>query len=105
MEFILMNKNNLKEKKSFLDKIKYLCSIPVKNEGRALNTIFSLCVISIIALGIYIYRSSTGFYEYLDSTIENNVSMNMEVLRNEHIDYVEDLINNRLYEFEQKEKN
>lgn len=94
-----MDKNNL-EKKSLIDKIKYICSIPVKNEGRALNMIFVLCLISIIALSVYIYRSSTGFYEYLDATMENNVNMNIEILRNEHVYYLEDIINNKLYEFE-----
>ena len=98
-----MDKNNLKEKKSLSDKIKEICSITVKNEGRALNTIFALCLISIIALCVYLYRSSTGFYEHLDATMENNVNMNMEVFRNEHIEYIEDIINNRIYELEQKE--
>ena len=98
-----MNKNNFKETKTLIDKIRYICSIPVKNEGRALNIIFILCLISIISFCIYLYRSSTGFYEHLDATIENNINMNIEVLKEEHIFNIEDLINNRLYEFEHQE--
>ncbi len=97
-----MDKNNLEEKKSLTDKIKYICSIPVKNEGRALNTIFVLCLICIVALSVYLYRASTVFYEKLDKTFENNVNMNMEIFKNEQIEYIEDLINNRIYELESK---
>ena len=97
MEFIHMNNNNLKEQKSLSDKLKYICSIPVKNEGRALNTIFILCLISIIALSIYLYRVSTSFYKKLDSTMENNINMNMEFFRNEKVEYFEDFINNRIH--------
>ena len=91
-----MDKTNLKEQKSLTDKIKYICSIPVKNEGRALNIIFILCLICIVALSIYLYRASTIFYKQLDKTLENNINMNIQIFRNEQIELFEDLINNRI---------
>ena len=97
-----MNKNNFKKEKNLTAKIKYICSIPVKNEGRALNTIFVLCLISIVALSIYLYRTSTFFYDSLDKTFQNNVNMNTEIFRNEHIEQLEDLINNRIHALENK---
>lgn len=92
-----MKNNNVKNKK-LSDKVKEICSITVKNEGRALNIVFILCLICIIALSIYIYRSSTNFYQRLDEAMHDNVNLNVEALRNEHIDYVEDLLNNKLNE-------
>lgn len=92
-----MKENNV-EKKFFLNKVKEICSITVKNEGRALNAIFVLCLICIIALSIYLYRVSTNFYVRLDETMHNNINLNIEALRNEHMDYVQDLLNNRLSE-------
>jgi len=87
----------MEKKKNFFDKIKAICSITVKDEGKALNVIFVLCLISIIAFSVFLYRTFTHFYVHLDETMHNNVNMNIEVLRNEHIDYVEDILNNKLY--------
>ena len=87
---MLMNKNNLKNKK-LSDKIKYICSIPVKNEGRALNIIFVLCLICIIALFIYVFRSLNSIFDYLETSMKANSSLK-----------IEDYINNRIYEYEHR---
>lgn len=89
------------EKKSLKVKIKEICSITVKNEGRALNTIFVLCLISIIAFCVFLYRTSTNFYDDLEETMQNNVNLNMEVLRNEQKDYVHELIHNKITALEE----
>lgn len=60
------------------------------------NIIFVVCLILIFILSIYIYLTSTNFYYGLDETIQNNINMNFEVMRNEKIEYVEELLNNRL---------
>ena len=97
-------KNNL-ENTNLVNKIKYICSIPVKNEGRILNKIFALCLILIIVLSIYIYHSLNSLYDYIDTSMKNNSNMNIEVFENEHIDYIEHLINNRIYEYEHQKQN
>ena len=58
------------KKLSFTQKIKYICSIPVKDDGRALNIIFVLCLISIIGFSVFLYRSFTHFYDRLDYTLD-----------------------------------
>lgn len=92
MEKKSLNQNNFK-KKSFSEKIKYICSIPVKNEGRALDVIFVLCLIIIIALCVFLYRTSTNFYGRLDETMQNNINLNVEAMQNEQIDRIYELLN------------
>ena len=86
-----MKKNN--ENKSLWTKIKYVCSITVKNDGRALDIIFVLCLISIIAFSVFLYRSSTNFYERLDETMQNNINLNVEIMQNEQIEHIQELLN------------
>lgn len=100
-----MNKNNFKQKNFLTDTIKYICSIPVKNEGRVLNTIFVSCLFLIIALSIYLYYSLNSIYDYIDSSMKFNSNMNIEYLENTHTDYIEHLINNRIYEYEHQPSN
>lgn len=84
-----MNKNI--EKKSLWDKIRYICSITVKNDGRALDIIFVLCLISIIAFSIFLYRTFTNFYVRLEETIQNNISLNFEIKQNEQVERIQNL--------------
>lgn len=86
------------KKKSLSVKIKEICSITVKNEGRALNTIFILCLFCIFFFSLYLFRVSTNFYNRLDDTMENNINLNMEMRKNEtihDIDAIIDSIENR----------
>lgn len=91
MEKTNSNQNN-SEKKTFSKKIKYICSIPVKNEGRALDIIFVLCLIIIIALCVFLYRTSTHFYDRLDETMQNNINLNVEVMQNQYMDKIHNLL-------------
>lgn len=81
------------KKKSLWHKIKYVCSITVKNDGRALDVIFVLCLISIIAFSVFLYRTSTNFYNRLDATIQNNINLNIEIRQNEQAERIQDLLN------------
>ena len=85
--------------KNLSNRIKEICSITVKNEGRALNLIFVLCLICIYFFSLHLYRVSTNFYKKLDNTIENNVNFNIQVLRNEtyhNIEIMIDSLDNKL---------
>ena len=77
------------KKEDFLTKIKRICSITVKNEGRALNIIFVLCIICIFFFSIHLFRVSTNFYERLDATMENNINLNIEIMTNERMENIE----------------
>lgn len=78
---------------SFTKKIKYICSIPVKDDGRALNIIFVLCLISIIGFSVFLYRSFTHFYDRLDNTVQENANMNIEYMQNESLDRIQTVLN------------
>lgn len=82
-----------KEKKTLWAKIKYVCSITVKNDGRALDIIFVLCLISIIAFSVFLYRTSTNFYKHLDETMQNNINLNVEIMQNEQIERIQEILN------------
>lgn len=84
------------EKKSLWNKIKYVCSITVKNDGRALDIIFVLCLISIIAFSVFLYLTFTNFYEHLEETMQNNINLNIEIRQNEQMERIE----NMLYQFD-----
>lgn len=75
-----------------IEKVKFICSITVKNDGKALDVIFVLCLISIIAFSIFLYLSSTNFYNRLDETMQNNISLNFEAVQNEQIDRIQNLL-------------
>lgn len=81
------------KKLSFTQKIKYICSIPVKDDGRALNIIFVLCLISIIGFSVFLYRSFTHFYDRLDNTVHENANMNIEYMQNESLDRIQTVLN------------
>lgn len=81
------------KKLSFTQKIKYICSIPVKDDGRALNIIFVLCLISIIGFSVFLYRSFTHFYDRLDNTVQENTNMNIEYMQNESLDCIQTVLN------------
>lgn len=96
--------NNFKQL-NFKEKVKFICSITVKNDGRALDVIFGLCLISIIALIVFLYRTSTNFYERLDETFQNNVNLNMEITQNEQVERIQDLLNQISQNIEQQNEN
>ncbi len=81
------------KKLSFTQKIKYICAIPVKDDGRALNIIFVLCLISIIGFSVFLYRSFTHFYDRLDNTVQKNTNMNIEYMQNESLDRIQTVLN------------
>lgn len=78
---------------NFIQKIKYICSIPVKDDGRALNIIFVLCLISIIGFSVFLYRSFTKFYDRLDNTFQENANMNIEYMQNKSLDHIQTILN------------
>lgn len=61
-----------------VDKLEEICSIRVKNENIAINIIFVLCLVSILAFSIFLYRSFTGFYDKVDEKMQNSAYSNME---------------------------
>lgn len=77
------------EKKNLGSRIKYICSITVKNDGRALDIIFVLCLISIIGFSVFLYRTSTDFYVQLEQTMQNNINLNIEAMQNEHLESIQ----------------
>lgn len=79
------------EKKNLWNKIKYICSITVKNDGRALDVIFVLCLISIIAFSVFLYRTFTNFYVRLEENMHNNISLNIEIRQNEQVERIQNL--------------
>ena len=81
------------KQKSFSQKIKFICSITIKNDGRALDIIFILCLISIIAFCVFLYRSSTDFYNRIDETMQNSMNMNLEAMQNDYIEQIQDYLN------------
>lgn len=81
------------EKKNLWNKIKYICSITVKNDGRALDVIFVLCLISIIAFSVFLYRTFTNFYVRLEENMHNNISLNIEIRQNEQVERIQNLFN------------
>lgn len=91
-----MKTTNLEKEKKASNKLAAIVSITVKNEGRALNIIFILCLICIFGFCVFLYRTSTGFYQRLDETMQNNVNLHIELLKNEHIEYFEETLNNKL---------
>lgn len=78
---------------NLMQKLKYICSIPVKNTGRALNIIFVLCLISIIGFSLFLFRSFNHFYNRLDSTVQNNINMNIEYMQNQTMDHIQSILN------------
>ena len=80
--------------KDFFYNLKSLLLAPVKNESQATNVIFILCLISIISFSIFIYRYFSQVHNKLDSSIEDNVSTNLEIMKNEQSDYIQQLFNN-----------
>lgn len=89
-------KNMKNKENNFFSKAKKIAFSPVKNEGRALNIIFVLCLICIAALSLFLYRHFTSFYKKMDDTMQNNISFNIETMQNEQADYILDLLNNKL---------
>jgi len=83
----------MENKNTFFDRIKYICSIPVKDEGRALDIIFVLCLICIIALSVFLYKSSTNFYNNLDKKMHED-----DFIQNEQLQYIEQILHNKLFE-------
>lgn len=81
------------KKMNFKEKMKHICSITVKNDGRALDIIFVLCLICIIALCVFLYRSSTHFYDHMEETMQNNINLNIEAMQNEYMDRIHSLLN------------
>ena len=79
------------EKNTLLNKIKYICSITVKNDGRALDVIFVLCLISIIAFSVFLYCTFTNFYGLLEETTQNNTNLNIEFRQNEQVERIQNL--------------
>lgn len=79
------------EKKNLWNKIKYICSITVKNDGRSLDVIFVLCLISIIAFSVFLYRTFTNFYVRLEENMHNNISLNIEIRQNEQVERIQNL--------------
>ena len=75
-----------------IQKIKYICSIPVKDDGRALNIIFILCLISIIGFSVFLFRSFNHFYDRLDNTVQNNIDMNIEYMQNQTMDHIQSIL-------------
>ena len=75
------------------ERLKSICSIKVKHEGRAFDVIFILCLICIVSFSIFLYRSSTNFYGKLDKTMQDNVNFNLEVTQNEQVKNIQDFFN------------
>ena len=79
--------------KDFFYNLKTIFSIPVKNDERATNIIFVLCLISIIAFSIFIYRFFSRVYTKFDASFENNFNANLQIMRNEQSQYIQGLFN------------
>ena len=90
LEGIDMNKEF--KQMDLIHKIKYICSIPVKDDGRALNIIFILCLISIIGFSVFLFRSFNHFYDRLDNTVQNNIDMNIEYMQNQTMDHIQSIL-------------
>ena len=81
-----------KEKQGLWNKIKYVCSITIKDDGKVLDVIFVLCLISIIAFSVFLYLTFTNFYERLEETMQNNINLNIEIMQNEQMERIQNII-------------
>ena len=90
MRIFFMEKK--KEKKGLWNKIKYVCSITIEDDGKVLDVIFVLCLISIIAFSVFLYLTFTNFYERLEETMQNNINLNIEIMQNEQMERIQNII-------------
>ena len=74
-----------------------------KENGNALEVIFIISFVLIIAFSIFIYFVSDNFYDALRETAQNNVNMNIEIMQNEYKEQIDNLLE-RLDELEDEEE-